>query len=80
MKVINVIRDKMKLKLIETKFCLGVGLDQISLEYHTVVFTHFNGYVTNVVKPVDTASIHNKPVNTDRLYKPNYSKRVSFKK
>lgn len=80
MKVINVIRDKMKLKLIETSFCLGIGLDQLTPLYHKVVFTHFHGYVVKQTKPVDTASIHTKPVNTDRLYKPNYSKRVSFKK
>lgn len=80
MKVINVIRDKMKLKLIETGFCLGVGLDQLTPVDTKVVFTHFVGYVTTKLKPVDTASMHTKPVNTDSKYKPNYSKRVSFKK
>jgi hypothetical protein len=80
MKIINVVRDKVKLKLIETSFCLGVGLDQLTPCYHTVIFTHFVGYVIKDSKPVDSASIHTKPVNTDKLYKSNYGRRVSFKK
>lgn len=80
MKFIKVVRDNVKLKLVETQFCMGIGIDQITPEYHTVVFTHFVGYVIKMVKPTESASIHNKPVNTDSLYKSNYSKRVNFKK
>lgn len=78
--VIKTVRDKMKLKLIETSFSLGISTDQITPYEHKVVFTHFVGYVIDNSKPVDTASIHKKPVNPDKLYKPNYNKRASFKK
>jgi len=70
----------MRLKLIQTTFNLGISTDQITPYRHQVVFTHFIGYVLDNSKPVDTASIHKKPVKTDKLYKPNYSKRVNFKK
>lgn len=70
----------MKLKLIETTFSLGISTDQLTPYEHKVVFTHFVGYVIDNSKPVDKASIHNKPVNNDKLYKHNYSKRVNFKK
>lgn len=79
-RVIETVRNKMRIKLIETGFCLGIGMDQITPEYHIVVFTHFMGYVSDTIRPVDTVSIHAKSVNTDSKYKPNYGKRVRFKK
>ena len=80
MRVMNVVKDKIKFKLIETHFCLGIGLDQLTPHYFPVVFKHVVGQVIENTRPVDAASIHNKPINTDKKFKPNYNKRASFKK
>ena len=62
-KVSHIIRDKWKIKVVQTQFCLGIGLDQFTPDYYEVKFEISKGAVPRVEEPITSKRISKKVNN-----------------
>lgn len=75
--VIKTVQNGFKLKITQTAFCLGIGMDQLTPEYFITTFPVWKEKIGVVKAPLD--KIHNRPVVTKSKQTNNYSKRVNRK-